>query len=81
MPCSHLTLESRSHLDASDVDILQKFRAQKVITSSLRMNHAVGMVEPALWVADIVCGAVVQSRVGNPTYLAKLSGAVDLRQI
>src|SRR6478752_861975 len=24
MPCSHITLESRSHLDASDVDILQK---------------------------------------------------------
>jgi len=81
MPCSHITLESRGHLDASDVDILQKFRAQKVITSSLRVNHAVGMVEPALWVADIVCGAVVQSRVGNPSYLAKLSGAVDLRQI
>ncbi|EHI43297.1 hypothetical protein OPAG_06572 [Rhodococcus opacus PD630] len=66
MPCSHITLESRSHLDASDVDILQKFRAQKVITSSLRVNHAVGMVEPALWVADIVCGAVVQSGSGIP---------------
>ena len=59
----------------------RKFRAPKVITSSLRVNHAVGMVEPALWVADIVCGAVVQSRVGNPSYLAKLAGAVDLRQI
>ncbi|MFD7011690.1 hypothetical protein [Rhodococcus jostii] len=40
MPCSHITLESRGHLDASDVDILQKFRAQKVIASSLRVNHA-----------------------------------------
>ena len=81
MPCSRITLESRSHLDASDVDILQKFRAQKVITSSLRVHHAIGRLEPALWVADIVCGAVVQSRVGNPEYLRRLAGAIDLEQI
>lgn len=81
MPCSHITLESRSHLDASDLDILQKFRSQQVITSSLRVNHAIGRAEPALWVADIVCGAVVQSRVGNPEYLEMLAGAIDLKQI
>lgn len=81
MPCSHITLESRSHLDRSDVDLLHKFRAQKVITSGLRVNHAIGRVEPALWVADVVCGAVVQARVGNSDYLDKLGGAIDLRHI
>ena len=81
MPCSRITLESRSSQDRSDLDLLQKFRSQKVITSGLRVAHAVGRVEPALWVADVVCGAVVQNRVGNGDYLAKLGGAIDLRQI
>lgn len=81
MPCSRITLESRSQQDRSDLDLLQKFRAQKVITSGLRVDHAIGRVEPALWVADIVCGAVVQDRVGNGIYLGKLGGAVDIHHI
>ncbi|MGV9949216.1 hypothetical protein [Rhodococcus aetherivorans] len=81
MPCSHITLESRSHLDSSDLDLLQKFRAQRIITSGLRVNHAVGRLEPALWVADVVCGAVVQSRVGNTQYLDRLGSAIELHQL
>ncbi|NKR30189.1 hypothetical protein GS538_09055 [Rhodococcus hoagii] len=81
MDCGRITLESRGGQDQSDLDLLQKFRAQRVITSGLRLNHAVGRIEPALWAADAVCGAVVQSRVGNADYLRKLGGAVDIQQI
>lgn len=81
MPCSHITLESRSNLDRSDLDLLHKFKAQHVITSGLKVNHAVGRLEPALWVADVICGAVVQSRVGNEEYLARLGGTIELQQL
>ena len=81
MPCSHITLESRGQQDHSDRDVLDKFRGRKMIASGMRVNHAVGRLEPALWVADIVCGIVVQSRVGNTEYLQKLASGIDLRQI
>lgn len=79
--CETLTLESRSNADASDVDIIQKFRARGVLGAKLRIEHAIGRNEPVLAVADIVCGAVVQHRVGNPQYLAKLGGLIELRAI
>ncbi len=81
MPCSHITFESRGQLDHSDQDILDKFRARKVVGPGLRINHSIGRTEPVLWVADIVCGAVVQYRVGNSSYLAHLGGLVDIHQI
>ncbi|OXR40270.1 hypothetical protein B7C42_07695 [Nocardia cerradoensis] len=81
MPCSHITFESRKQLDSSDQDILGKFRARKVIGPGLRIHHSIGMSEPVLWVADVVCGAVVQHRVGNPRYLDRLGGLIDIRQI
>lgn len=81
MPCSHITFESRGQLDQSDQDILDKFRATKVVGPGLRINHSIGRTEPVLWLADIVCGAVVQHRVGNPGYLAHLGGLVDIHHI
>jgi len=79
--CEHITLESRSGLDRSDLDLLHKFKAQRVITAGLRVHHEVGRLEPALWVADVICGAVVQSRVGNHEYLASLGAAIELHQL
>ncbi|GAA4825538.1 hypothetical protein [Tomitella cavernea] len=81
MPCSRITFESRGQLDRSDTDLLQKFRAQRVVSAGLRIDHAIGRAEPALAVADIVCGAVVQSRVGNADYLAALGNAVELHHV
>ncbi|MCZ4561052.1 hypothetical protein O4160_09390 [Rhodococcus sp. IEGM 1401] len=81
MQCERVTLESRGNQDRSDLDLLQKFRAQKVVTSGLRLHHSVGRIEPALWVADIVCGAVVQDRVGNSSYLDKISDAVEIHHL
>ncbi|MEU7631766.1 hypothetical protein AB0C34_17510 [Nocardia sp. NPDC049220] len=79
--CGSLTLESRGGADASDYDIVQKFRAQRVLTADLRLGHRIGRDEPVLWTADIVCGAVVQHRVGNSTYLDKLGGMIEMRSI
>lgn len=81
MSCRHITLESRGTQDESDRDVLEKFRSRKVITADMRLDHAIGRNEPVLAVADIVCGAVVQSRVGNHEYLAKLDGSIDVRHI
>ncbi|MDV6232365.1 MULTISPECIES: hypothetical protein [Rhodococcus] len=78
---TRVTLESGGNQDRSDLDLLQKFRAQKVVTSGLRLHHSVGRIEPALWVADTVCGAVVQDRVGNSSYLDKISDAVEIHHL
>ncbi len=81
LECAVLTLESRGGLDASDVDIAYKFRAQHVLGAQLRIEHRIGRNEPVLWVSDIVCGSVVQRRVGNSTYLDKLGGLIEIRAI
>lgn len=81
MPCSTITFESRGQLDSSDMATMQKLRSRHAIESTLRIEHAVGRVEPALWAADIVCGAVVQARIGNPQYLNALGSTVELYSI
>ena len=81
MPCTTITFESRGPRDASDLDILQKFRATKVISQGLRLDHIIGRSEPTLWAADIACGAVVQHRVGNPQYLDRLGAAINIIEI
>lgn len=79
--CGGITLESRGDQDASDLDILQKFRARKVVDDRLRIHHELGRAEPVLSVPDIICGAVVQQRVGNPAYLAPLRSMVEIHEI
>ena len=81
MPCSTITFESRGQLDASDVDMVQKLRSRRAIESTGRIEHSIGRNEPALWAADIVCGAVVQARIGNSAYLDVLGSAVELHAI
>lgn len=81
MPCSTITFESRGRLDGSDLETMQLLRSRRAIAPTLRIEHAVGRVEPALWAADIVCGAVVQARVGNSVYLDILGAAVELHRI
>lgn len=81
MPCSTITFESRGQLDASDLAPMQMLRSRRVIESTVGIQHAVGRVEPALWAADIVCGAVVEARIGNRDHLDVLGGAVELHTI
>ncbi|TQR85665.1 DUF3800 domain-containing protein [Mycobacterium hodleri] len=81
MPCSTITFESRGQLDASDLETLQMLRSRQIVEPTLRIDHAVGRLEPALWAADIVCGAVVQARIGNQSYLKVLGNSVELHTI
>ncbi|MGW5142681.1 hypothetical protein ACWEPH_26790 [Nocardia beijingensis] len=81
MSCRNVTLESRGGMDRSDLDILQKFRARRVIDATMRIEHQRGRAEPVLAVPDIVCGAIVQHRVGNSAYLNALGGLIDLQVI
>lgn len=81
MPCSTITFESRGQLDGSDLATMQMLRSRRVIESTVRIEHAVGRNEPALWAADIVCGAVVQARIGNRDYLDVLGSAVEIHTI
>lgn len=81
-PCSTITFESRGPGDdRSDLDTLQKLRSRKAVDPTLMIGHAVGRAEPVLAIADIVCGAVVQARIGRPEYLERLGSAIDLRTI
>jgi hypothetical protein len=81
MPCSTITFESRGQLDASDLATMQMLRSRRVIESTVRIEHCIGRNEPALWASDIVCGAVVQARIGNHTYLDMLGNAVEVHTI
>ena len=74
-------IESRGHQDRSDIDLLQKFRARKVIGADLRIQHTIGRNEPVLWAADIVAGAVVQRRVGEPKFWRRLRASVDIVEL
>jgi hypothetical protein len=76
------TFESRGNNDDKrDRDMLDALRARKAISADLRIEHAAGPHEPLLWVADGVCGAVVQRRVGNGTYLETIQACVQVQVI
>lgn len=64
--------------DRRDRDMLGHLRAQKRLSASLRMEHLAGPREPALWAADVLCGAVTADRTGNPDHLAALRAAAQV---
>ena len=63
-------LRDRTHLDA--------IRASHGISSKLRLEHAKGPVEPALWFADAVCGMAASHLGGDAGHLLRLSAAVSV---
>lgn len=82
MGVHQMILESRGRADdRRDLLALQGFRAQQVVSSSLRMYHEAGPVEPMLWVPDAVCGAVVADRTGTPDYLKKVESSCTIRHV
>lgn len=60
----------------STLDFLQGLRARHVVDSSIRFDHEPGPAEPLLWIADIVCGAVTQDRIGNATVLDPIRASI-----
>lgn len=80
--CRELTLESRGqHLDRNDMDLLNGLRAQKRLSSGLRVAHRGGPTEPLLWIADAVAGAYVAHRTGNPKYFAQIEELTTVVQV
>src|SRR6266516_4289559 len=68
-----MTFESRGPADnLRDRDAIDGFRARRVISSDLRIEHVPGPREAMLWVSDAVCGATVQHRKGESAYLETL---------
>jgi hypothetical protein len=64
------TFESRGPKDDErDRHMLDALRGQQSISAHLRITHVAGPLEPMLWVADAICGAVVRHRAGDQTYL------------
>lgn len=79
MGCGTLTLESRgTKADARDRVMLDTMRARRVLADPIRLDHAAGPGEPALWTADAVCGAVVAARRGERRWLSELERSTTI---
>jgi hypothetical protein len=80
--CHELTLESRGpHQDRDDMDLLNGLRAQRRLSSNLRVAHRAGPAEPLLWIADAVAGAYVAHRTGDSTYFAHIEGLTKVVEV
>ncbi|MFF4828237.1 hypothetical protein ACFY20_35730 [Streptomyces sp. NPDC001312] len=65
----HLFMEARDPvLNARDVATVQQARYALPKDAGFRLDHLPGVVEPLLWVADIVAGAVRAEKLGDPQY-------------
>lgn len=74
----HLVAECRTDvLDRRDIATISRVRQQALPKGArLRITHERGAVEPLLWIADVVAGAVRMSRLGNPGPRAQLDPCV-----
>jgi hypothetical protein len=53
-------------------------RARQEISPNIRVDHESGPKEPLLWLPDVVAGAVVAARCGNPAYFEQLASLVTV---
>ena len=68
--CSRLIAESRGPADdARDRQMLDALRRRKTAPAGLHLDHVAGPADPGLWVADALCGMVVEARTGAPAHL------------
>ncbi len=80
--CEELTLESRGAADdRRDRQLLDRLRRNGRLGTGLVMSHAAGPADSVLWIADALCGAVTQERIGEPQYLKEIESRVTLRVI
>ena len=80
--CRSLTLESRGRADdRRDVETTRHLQRRRQRGSDVRLFHEVGPKEPLVWIADALCGAVVQDRCGSPANLAQLAQHLDIRVV
>lgn len=67
--------------DRRDRDMVAYLRAQRRLTSELRVSHVPGLQDPMLWVPDAVCGAHNERRLGNGAYFDALSAQVRVEVV
>lgn len=80
--CTELTLESRGKADdRKDREMHDHLRRSHRLAGALRLDHAPGPADPALWAADALCGAVVAARCGEPEHLKRLETRITLEMI
>ncbi|MCO5997707.1 hypothetical protein [Actinoallomurus rhizosphaericola] len=79
---SEVILESRQdRQNKSDRRLIDTLLARKVIAPEVRIRHALGPAEPLLWLPDIVAGAVVAARCGQPECFDRISDIVSICEI
>jgi hypothetical protein len=73
-------LESRgAALDRHDRRAVDGFRSRRLLTPALQVTHTRPQEDPALWIADALCGAVAEAEKGDPAYLRELGDVEILR--
>lgn len=79
---SRAVFESRGKKDDQrDRAMLDHLRQQHALDASLRMDHAIGREEPALWVPDALCGVISAMRCGDGSNYERIESKVTLRQL
>jgi hypothetical protein len=58
--------------------MLDTLRGNHGLGGQLHVDHEPGPMEPGLWFADAVCGAVTRARAGEDHYLAMLKARISL---
>ena len=61
--------------------MLDALRASRTVSPALRLDHLPGSADPLLWIADVLCGAVVAARSGRPEHLDVLCPQVTLVEV
>jgi hypothetical protein len=80
--CETLTMESRGTADdGRDRDMVRHLQRQKCPGGGVRLFHEVGPKQPLLWIADALCGAVMDQRCGEPVNFNRLDGRITIRVI
>lgn len=78
---NQIIFESRGASDDKrDRVMLNHLRQQRIVETSLRIDHRVGRTEPLLWVPDALCGIVSASRCGDGTLIELVGHRVTLVQ-
>ena len=80
--CQHLTLESRGQADdRRDRHLVDQLRRNRRLSNEVKVLHTPGPREPALWLADALCGAVSNDRTGQPEFLKTIAGCVTVETL
>jgi hypothetical protein len=80
--CDELVLESRGRADDKrDRQLLDRLRRSRRLQSELHMTHIGGPADPVLWIADALCGVVVQERTGDPSYMKIIESRLTIEVI